>query len=134
MTELHLWEVDHPYYCGEANYYGQNHTKWSSWADFRDGTIFTTGDRDMNLLVRWDWHSWRRHPDPSERSDSPDTLELFFVMQRKGYLASHSIEITDEDEPEVRAFLVECAQKMAQLWTPLDVASTNTGSKAGEVQ
>lgn len=123
-TLRHLWEFDHPYYCGEATWHKNtdgtfNHQRWSSWADFRDNTIFTTGDRDLNLLVRWDWHSWRRHPDASLRSDSPDELNLYFVMQRKGFLASHYIEVCDDDEPEVRAFLVECAKAMAATWEPL---------------
>lgn len=123
-TDLHLWEHDHPYYCSEATWHRNsdgtmNHRQWSSWADFRDETIFTSGDRDLNLLVRWDWISWQRHQDESLRSDSPDVLELYFVMQRKGYLASHYIEVTDADEPEVRAFLTECAAAMSATWAPL---------------
>lgn len=129
MPDLHLWEVDHPYYCSSATWYKvADHTRWESWADFRDETIFTTGDRDLNLLARWDWHSWQRHPDPDLRSDSPDELELFFVMQRKGYLASHSIQVTDEDEAEIRAFLIECAKTITQLWQPLGLVLTDTGS------
>lgn len=112
----HLWEYDHPYYCGEATF---NHTRWESWAEFRDATIFTTGDRDLNLLVRWDWKSWQRHPDPDLRSDSPDELCLYFVMQRKGLLASHYIAVGDDDEHEVLAFLQECAQATRALWEPL---------------
>lgn len=123
MSDLHLWEVDHPYYCDNASWYKvDDHSTWRSWAEFRDNTIFTTGDRDMNLLVRWDWHSWRRHPDTDLRSDAPDELNLFFVMQRKGYLLSHSMTVTDDDEPEVRAFLTECAATIAALWQPLDLA------------
>lgn len=123
MTGMtHLWEVDHPYYCNEANWYKrEDHTCWGSWADFRDSTIFTTGDRDLNLLVRWDWNSYRRGPDADEGADSPDELQLYFVMQRKGFLASHHITVTDEDEPEVRAFLAECAKTVGQLWAPLEV-------------
>jgi hypothetical protein len=120
----HLWEFDHPYYCADATWYqrsdgGFDHRNWTSWADFRDSTIFTTGDRDLNLLVRWDWISWPRHPDPDLRAEGPDTLHLFFVMQRKGFLASHAIDVTDADEDEVRAFLVECATTTVALWAPL---------------
>jgi hypothetical protein len=122
--QRHLWEYDHPYYCAEATWYrradgGFDHQRWPSWAEFRDNTIFTTGDRDLNLLVRWDWRSWRRHPDPDLRSDSPDELLLYFVMQRKGFLASHYITVTDADEPEVRVFLAECAKTTRDLWAPL---------------
>ena len=119
----HLWEYDHPYYCGEATWYrrsdgGSDHTRWDSWADFNESTIFVSGDRDLNLLARWDWHSWQRHPDPDLRSDSPDELCLYFVMQRKGYLCSHYIRVTDDDEPAVRAFLEECAATTVALWEP----------------
>lgn len=124
MSGLHLWEVDHPYYCGEANYHQNadgsfNHLSWNSWADFRDETCFVTGNRDLNLLVRWDWLSWRRHPNPGKRLDDPDELCLYFVMQRKGCLASHYMTVTDQDEPEVRAFLERCAATVAALWQPL---------------
>lgn len=131
MAELHLWEVDHPYYCSAATWHKvSDHTRWTSWADFRDETIFTTGDRDLNMLARWDWHSWRREADEDLRSDRGDELELFFVMQRKGYLASHSIVVTDEDEAEIRAFLVECAATIAQLWQPIIVPSLATAPKS----
>lgn len=123
-TGLHLWEFDHPYYCAEATWYkrsdgGFDHERWPSWAEFRDNTVFTDGDRELNFLVRWDWISWRRHADPGLRSDSPDILELYFVIQRKGFLCSHYIEVTDDDEPEVRAFLTECATAMVSTWAPL---------------
>jgi hypothetical protein len=62
--EVHLWEIDHPYYCAEGNYFktGQ-HSTWDSWQAFAEDTVFTTGDRDLNFLFRWDWrkpghHDW----------------------------------------------------------------------------
>lgn len=126
VDERHLWEVDHPYYCGEASLHTHpesqsNHGRWDSWADFRDSTFFVTGNRDLNLLARWDWMSWRRHPEAQRRADAPDELYLFFVMQRKGYLASHYITVTDEDEAQVREFLVRCAAMIAALWAPLAI-------------
>ena len=119
----HLWEFDHPYHCGEATWHRNsdgttNHENWTSWEDFTDNTIFTSGDRDLNLLVRWDWQSWRRHTDPSLRGDEPDQLMLFFVMQRKGFLCSHYINVTDDDEPAVRTWLAECARTTSALWAP----------------
>lgn len=134
----HLWEIEHPYYCNEATWHRNidgtsNHQRWTSWAEFRDGTIFTTGDRDMNLLVRWDWNSWKRDPDPHLRGDEPDELCLYFVMQRKGFLASHYIQVTDDDEPEVRAWLAECAKTVTQMWEPLSLGAAPGGPGRGEM-
>lgn len=128
----HLWEVDHPYYCGEATWYrredgGSDHVRWSSWAEFRDETVFVSGDRDLNLLIRWDWHSSRRHPDPNLRGDGPDELYLYFVIQRKPILCSHYITVTDEDEPEIRAWLQECAATVSAIWEPIALAATSSG-------
>lgn len=113
---VHLWEVDHPYYCAEGNYFkADQHRRWDSWQEFVEETLFVTGDRDMNLLFRWDWH----------RSGNRHTLQLFFVMQRKGLNCSHDVAVTAEDEPEIRAFLTECAETMRATWEPLlDSAAT----------
>lgn len=115
----HLWEVDHPYYAAEGNFYARDcHSRYESWAEFTE-TTFYSGDRDMNLLYRWDWLSWQRHPDPDLRSDSPDVLMLFFILQRKAIACSTSIAITDEDEPAVREWLAECAKTVTAIWEPI---------------
>lgn len=116
----HLWEYDHPYYCMEGNFFkpGQ-HALFGSWREFADDTLFASGDRDLNLLVRWDWISWQRHPDPDLRSEDPDNLLLFFVLQRKAILCSAGIAVTDDDEPAVLRFLEECAKTMAAIWEPV---------------
>ena len=113
--DAHLWEIDHPYYCAEGNFFknGQ-HATWESWKTFAEDTVFVTGDRDLNLLFRWDWrkpghHDW----------DGGEYLLLFFVIQRKAFNCSHEIPVTAEDEPAVRAFLGECAQAMRATWEPL---------------
>ncbi|WP_228974998.1 hypothetical protein [Streptomyces sp. DH12] len=114
-----LWDVDHPYYCAEGNHFktGQ-HTRWPSWQEFAE-TLFVTGDRDLSLLFRWDWH--RPDPDDYEPGEQvpADTLLLFFVIQRKGFNCSHAIAVTEADEPAVRAFLTECAETMRATWEPL---------------
>lgn len=49
----HLWEVDHPYYCSEGNYFERGcHAAYSRWQDF----IAEQGDcdLDMNLVFRFD--------------------------------------------------------------------------------
>lgn len=115
----HLWEYDHPYYCQEGNYFktGQ-HEHFASWQDFTAETCFVDGDRDMNLLIRWDWrkpgfHDW----------DGEEYLLLFFVLQRKAWLLSKQITVTEADEPAVRAFLEDCAATMRATWEPLLAAA-----------
>ena len=105
----HLWEIDHPYYCAEGNYFkiGQ-HTRWDSWQEFVDETVYVTGDRDLNLLFRWDW----------QRNGNSHTLLLFFVIQRKGFNCSQEITVTEGDEPAIRTFLGECAVTMRDTWEP----------------
>jgi hypothetical protein len=114
-AETRLWEIDHPYYCQEGNYFktGQ-HTPFGSWTDFAEETLFFSGDRDQNCLIRWDWrkpgfHDW----------DGPEYLLLFFVLQRKAWLCSVEMPVTEADEPAIRAFLAECAQTMRATWAPL---------------
>lgn len=111
----HLWEIDHPYYCEPGNFFknGQ-HTAFASWQEFAEETVFATGDRDLNLLFRWDWrkpghHDW----------DGPEQLLLFFVLQRRSFNCSAEMPVTEADEPAVRAFLAECAQTMRATWAPL---------------
>jgi hypothetical protein len=61
MTERHLWEVDHPYYCTEGNYYSNGcHSTYDSWADFVEEA--NGWDLDMNLLFRWDWRKPEEGP------------------------------------------------------------------------
>ena len=122
-STLHLWEVEHPYFCSDSNFrvplaeMNGNHIRHSSWANFMDAWGDT--DPDLNLVFRWDWHSWRRPPDPALPDDRPDELSLFFMLQRKGDFWAHTIAVTDEDEPAVRAWLTERAKVIAALWAPL---------------
>lgn len=126
----HLWEIDHPYYCTEGNYHAKDrHQVYESWAEFVENGWFDS-DPDMNLLFRWDWMSWRRHPDPDLRSDRPDELLLFFVLQRKADHYSMSVCVTDDDEPAVRAWLEERAKTIAAIWEPITLV---TGEQAGAV-
>lgn len=115
----HLWEVDHPYYCEAGNFYQRDmHNEFSSWDEFKTTTLFD-GDRDMNLLVRWDWHRWTNDPDPFLRRDVPDELTLHFVLQRKAILCSVGITVTEADEPAVREWLEKCARTTAAIWEPI---------------
>ncbi|ARF75704.1 hypothetical protein B7C62_28190 [Kitasatospora albolonga] len=117
-----LWETDHPYYCTEGNYYARPvdglHTEYPSWAAFfaEWGGL----DPDLNLVFRWDWK--RSDPadyEPYDEPVPPDTLAVFWVLQRKAILRSTECVVTEADEPAVRAWLTECAAHMGLLWEPL---------------
>lgn len=119
--ELHLWEIDHPYYASDGCYYtpgnrwDEVHSKWESWADFL--AAWGDLDLDLNLLYRWDWQ--RADPDyPDDYPDS-DALRLFFMLQRKAKPFSHYIAVKESDEPAIREWLTERAEHMRLLWEPL---------------
>jgi hypothetical protein len=107
--EKHLWEYDHPYYCNDYNFRARRdeggHEDFESWADF----IATWGDSDpeLNLVFRWDWMK------------PGDKLYLFVVLQRKGDFWALEINVTDDDEPAVRAWLAERAKHLAAVWEPI---------------
>ncbi|NUL13259.1 hypothetical protein [Streptomyces lunaelactis] len=110
----HLWEIDHPYYANEGNYYKAGlHNQFASWDEFMTTTFFD-GDRDLNLLYRWDWRKPGHH-----EWDGPEYLLLFFMLQRKAICCSVEIPVTEADEPRVRWFLEDCAQAMRATWEPI---------------
>ena len=117
----HLWEIDHPYYASQGNYYARPdeglHAEFSSWAEFYEDQ--GDADLDMNLVYRWDWTV----PDPDDYEDGeelpPETLDLFYVGQRKALLRSVSVEVQREDEPGIREWLVVRTEHMRKIWEPL---------------
>lgn len=125
--QTHLWEVNHPYYATQGNYYARPdqgmHVEYSSWAEFYEDQ--GDSDLDMNLVYRWDWQV----PDPDDYSYEleedpnfvlpPETLDLFYVGQRKALLRSVSVEVRREDEPTIREWLVVRAEHMRKVWEPL---------------
>lgn len=121
MTTKPLWEYEHPFYCEEGNYYvGRDaglHTEYDSWAQFKeDSEILHSGDRDLNLLVRWDWYA----PDDLINPGYPHhRLHLHFLLQGKAILRSDFITVTTDEEPEIRAWLTSCAAHIAAIWQPL---------------
>lgn len=119
----HLWEVPHPYYASEGNFYRQgNHYRFDSWADFKTDGIFDA-DRDLNLVYRWDWV--KADPvdyEPGENLPG-DMLQVFVMGQRKALCSSSFVSVTEADEPEVRAWLIECAKTITAIWAPLELTS-----------
>ena len=115
MTEpKHLWEVDHPYYCSEGNYYKNDcHNRFSTWGEFYGSA--NDWDMDMNLLFRWDW----RKPE----NGVIGTLSTFWVGQRKAALWSCECPVHPDEEPAVREFLQPRLAHLLALWQPLPLPS-----------
>jgi hypothetical protein len=123
----HLWEIDHPYYCTEGNYFvpgtrwNEVHNSYDSWTEFHDA--WGDADPDYNLVFRWDW----QRPDPSDfepygEQVPPDTLQVFWVLQRKAILRSTECVVTEADEPAVREWLAERAKTITAIWHPVTLA------------
>lgn len=117
MTEQkHLWEYDHPYYASENNYYSNEPGgTYESWAEFF--AEFGDADMDYNLLIRWDWKKWDPEDhEPEDEVPEHDTLQLTYVMQRKGIYAAHFVKVTEADEPQVREFIAKYWAHTQKLW------------------
>lgn len=119
----HLWEIDHPYYCNEGNYYApgtdQPTEKYESWEDFIDAE--GDSDFDMNLVFRWDWR--KADPDGEHWGNEVDTLLIFFMGQRKGLYRWVEIEVKDADEPSVKEWLDKRWKYLALLWQGISDAA-----------
>lgn len=124
---MHLWDVAHPYYCNEGNYFargGECSCHYQRWQDF----VAEQGDDDldMNLVFRFDWDAPRKYGDPNEpiawqgdENYRDSILKLFFIGQRKGLYRWVTIDVCRADEPAVREWLTERWQHMRTLWEPL---------------
>lgn len=112
----HLWEIQHPYYCNDGNYYAPGHSqpfeRYESWARFVEDE--GGSDLDTNLVFRWDW----RKADSTDEhwGNKKDELLIYFMGQRKGLYRWVEIEINDSDEPAVKEWLAERWQHLVLLW------------------
>lgn len=119
----HLWEVDHPYYCMEGNYFvpgtrwDEVHNSYDSWAEFY--AEWGDTDHDMNLVFRWDWKRDDGEYLEEGEEPEPDKLQVFWVLQRKAILRSTECVVTEADEPAVREWLTGRAKTIAAIWTPV---------------
>lgn len=119
---IHLWEVDHPYYCEEGNYYGGgNHYKYSTWQEFT--AEMGSADENLNLVFRWDWDE--EDGETGESNFNGDDyyrngrLKLFYMGQRKAKAYSCEVQVCRADEPAVLAFLRDKWRHMQVLWEPI---------------
>ena len=104
----HLWEIDHPYYCGDGNYHSNDYTQnYDSWTEF----IAAEGDSDvdLNLLFRFDWNDYE---------NDGSLLQLCYMLQRKGAYRTVFIKVDHDDEPGIKVFLKERYEVMKSIWEP----------------
>ena len=108
-----LWEIKHPYYCNEGNYFSNDcHGSYGSWAEF----LAEEGDSDfdMNLLFRWDWRE--ADPEGENWGNKEEVLLLFWIGQRKGLFRYTTVLVSKEDEPSVREWLAKRWTHIQILW------------------
>lgn len=121
MTNKHLWEIDHPYYCSDSNYYAtgdaQPTSSYKSWAEFIEAE--GDADFDMNLVFRWDWNEGEDHDLQAFNGDvnyRNGILMIRWMGQRKGLYRWSTIEVCRADEAAVRLFLQPRWKHMKLLW------------------
>lgn len=118
MTK-HLWEIDHPYYGPEGNYFANAEKTadyrhaMESWKAFQEE--FSWMDDDLNWLFRWDWIPADEPGNPMYEIDH-DELRLFYLMPRKGTFLWVTIQVEREDELEIRQWLFEKWGYMRTMW------------------
>lgn len=112
----HLWEIEHPYYCNEGNYYApgrdqpfQAHESWKAFMEDEGDS-----DLDMNLVFRWDWR--KADPAGDKWENDTDVLLIFFMGQRKGLYRWVQIEVTNADEEAVKTWLSVRWNHLKTLW------------------
>lgn len=119
----HLWEINHPYYCSESNYFAtglQNRElmiHYKSFAEFL--ADWKDSDLDLNLMFRFDWSEVSEDGEPSYKGDDNyrnGTLHVFWMLQRKGIFQTSTIEVCRNDEPLVIEFLRPRWSRMLRLW------------------
>lgn len=127
---MHLWEIKHPYYCNEGNYYAPGQEQPYHRYESFDGFLFEWGDADldMNLVFRWDWKKVVDDEDAPE--EVRDRLMVFIMGQRKGLYQWCEIDVTEADEEAVRAYLMPRWEHLRRLWEGIsDQGETVTISK-----
>jgi hypothetical protein len=121
---MKLYEAEHPYYCNLGNYFcgdaEQPRLEYKSFEEFLSEWNNKETDFDYNLLFRWDWRE--ENPETGKSSYTGDdyyrngTLELFWILQRKGIYLFCLVDVCRADEPAVRAYLEPRWEYMKSLW------------------
>lgn len=115
-----LWEIDHPYYMNDGNYFSVDcHIEFEEWSDFFGE--WGDADLDYNWFVRWDW--LEGEDNGAEEYNGDDSyrnglLKLQCIGQRKGLLQTFEIKICRAEEPLVKEFLTPYWNYMKSMWVP----------------
>lgn len=108
-----LWDYEHPYYMSEGCFFHAGCSEsFASYKDFIENWSSET-DIDMNRIHRWDF---QRTDEAETGVEKIETLNLFYVMQRKAYTFSVHIKISEEDHDAIREFLKPYAELNQKLW------------------
>ena len=118
----HLWEVEHPYYCNEGNYFANESCEsyFKTIDGFLSGNM--NSDFDMNLVFRWDWVEENDEGESDYNGDDyyrNGLLKIFWLGQRKGLYRWSIIEVCRADEEKVISFLMPRLEHLMNMWQPL---------------
>jgi hypothetical protein len=122
---MRLWEVKHPYYMHEGNFYSRGcHTDFESAEEL----ISEWGDSDMdyNYVVRWDWLEGDLKDYSGDDDEIIGSFKIQIVGQRKALLLSAACPVCRNDEPALRKFLEPRAAYVAEMWQPFALTPSNT--------
>lgn len=121
---MHLWEVDHAYYCTEDNYFKSSDIEivyeYKSLGEFL--SQMADADLNYNLLFRWDWQEGEDYdlaPFNGDVNYRNGRLLMFFMHQRKGYHSTSIVEVCRADEQAVIQYLTPRLEHLMSLWSPL---------------
>lgn len=112
---MHLWDVEHSYYCEPAGVYRRDHTiSYANWSEYLE--TWGRNPPDMNLLFRYDWKKY---------SDG-EYLYLHFIIQRHPDIYTVRVPVNREDEPQIREHLRTRSQSIRAIWEPIWNSETET--------
>lgn len=118
MPDLHLWEIDHPYYGSDSSPNG-----CETFAELREA--IDDLQEGPNHVYRWDWIDWSQPQHDDTFNDGEDRsgqeFAVFLVCPSKSATINFTCPITHDDEPEVLAWLRSdrVAGALQRLWEPI---------------
>lgn len=119
---MKVYPTKHPYYMSEGNYHAAGevcHQEFESLADFLDEWGGST-DIDFNRVHRFDWEK-----------DDPETLKVYFVLQRKANLFSCHVKVDpSKDQQKVYEFLKPHFEYSQKLWKELKPQTQRPGQES----
>lgn len=120
---MHLWEIDHPYYCNDGNYFASGNDQptchYKTFGEFIEAE--GDSDFDLNLIFRWDWQEGEDYGLPTVKEDQDvyyrnGRLCIYWMGQRKGLYRWTTIEVCRADESDIIKFLKPRWNHMRKLW------------------